>query len=159
MFLHTGEEKVRSLLNVVSLVDLPFLVLPEYVYMKWKKAEPVKWGKYIFSWCLQTNQQPFGPIWVFRCVRGEPWGLFPFAWTPVLMLCSDLFHASFFLIPDMVGLHRLVMLGCVGWDISGKDKGKNWAENVNRVRDVRRIAQGRPSCVRLGDSCFSTATS
>ena len=59
----------------------------------------------------------------------------------------------------MMGLLSLGTLGCVGWIISGKDKGKNWAENMNRMRYMRKGEQSRPTRVRLGDSRFSTVTS
>lgn len=90
---------------------------------------------------------------------GVATGTISLVWTPVLMFCSDLSHASFLLIFYMMGLLSLVMLGCAGWVITGKDKGKNWLENVDRMRYVRRGEQSRPTRVKLGDSCFSTVTS
>lgn len=68
MYLRSGEEKVRLLLNLDSLLDLHILFLTKYVYVKWNKAEPVKWGKCGFSSCLQNRQQTVSP---------KPRGLFP----------------------------------------------------------------------------------
>lgn len=124
MFLRSGEEKVRLLLNLDSLLDLHVLFLTKYVSVKWNKAEPVKWGKCGFSSCLQNSQQPVSPNWVFRWVRGSHGDCFPRLDTWVDCFVSDLSHASFLLIFYVMHLLSLVMLGCVGWVNSGKEKGK-----------------------------------
>lgn len=152
MFFHSGEEKVRLLLNLDLLLDSYVLFLTKPV-CKAEQSWVSKTGKICHFFTLLVSSQSVPTVCSdgYRGLRG----LFIF---PGCLCCSVLFCLVCLHLSAM-GLLSLVMLGCVEWVISGKD-WENLGGNCEQDEVCGEVQKQRgPTHVRLGHSCFSTVTS
>lgn len=150
MFLNSGEQKVRLLMKLDSLLYLHVLFLEKKtkiknVNLKRNKAETVKWVKCgILDACAIVSSQSVPSECSNR--YGEFMRTVSPIWMPILLFCSDLPHPFFLHIFYLVGFLSPVVLGCVRWVISSKVEGRNCkkCEQDGRGREEQ-------TRVRLGD--------
>lgn len=118
MFFHSGEEKVRLLLNLDLVLDLHVLFLTKHV-CKVEQSWASKMGK-IWHFFTRLVSSQSVPTVCSDEYRG-PWGLFLF---PGCLCWCFVQICLVYLCFSVMGLLSLVMLGCVEWVISGKGREK-----------------------------------